>query len=147
VISTGPQRGQAHCYICDTAERPAVIVFARTLSAPLAKLAARLDRAVRDNDKAELKSWITFLSGDQLGLDPRIVAWSRLHSLRSVPLGVFEDPDGPPSYRLSRDADVTVLFAVKQKVVANFAFRHGELNGDRIAEMMKMLPQIVPNKK
>src|SRR5271170_1036322 len=50
---------------------------------------------------------------------------------RSVPVGVFEDLDGPPSYRLHRD-DVTILLAVKQKVVANFAFRAGELSDARI---------------
>lgn len=146
VISTGPERGQSHCYICATAERPAVIVFARTLSAPLAQLAVQLDRAVRENEKFELRSWITFLNSDQLGLDPKLVAWSRENSLRSLPLGVFEDPDGPPSYRLSRDADVTVLLSVKEKVVVNFAFRAGELNAERITEMMKTLPRILSNK-
>src|SRR5262245_35725506 len=29
VLSTGDQRGKSHCYICETADRPAVIVFAR----------------------------------------------------------------------------------------------------------------------
>ena len=32
----------------------------------------------------------------------------RKTALRDVPVGVFENLDGPPSYRLSRDADVTV---------------------------------------
>ena len=40
VVSVGPERGQSHCYICDTADRPAVVVFARTPSESLGKLAA-----------------------------------------------------------------------------------------------------------
>src|SRR5687768_13041882 len=38
VMSTGDQRGKSHCYICETEDRPAVIVFARSLNEPLAKL-------------------------------------------------------------------------------------------------------------
>jgi len=40
-----------------------------------------------------------------------------------------------------------VLLFVKQKVVANFAFRAGELNEDKIKEVMNALPRIVPDKK
>src|SRR5437870_2778211 len=32
VMCTGEQRGKAHCFICETLDRPAVIVFARSLS-------------------------------------------------------------------------------------------------------------------
>jgi len=36
---------------------------------------------------------------------------------------------------------------VKQKVVANFALRAGELNDDKIKEIMSALPRIVSEKK
>jgi hypothetical protein len=147
VICTGPQRGVSHCYICETADRPAVVIFARTLSEPLGKLAQKLDKASADHKKAELRAWITFLSEDQSSLDARVLAWSQKHALRNVPLGVFEDVDGPPSYRLARDADATVILFVKQKVVANFAFRAGELNDERMADVMKALPKMVTDKK
>jgi len=143
LISTGAQRGQSFCYICDTADRPAVVIFARSLTDPLGKLVGQLDKALADNKKADLRAWVTFLSDDQTKLDPEAVKWSRQHAIATVPLGVFEDSGGPPSYRLSRDADVTVLMFVKQKVVANFAFRSGELNADRVADVMKSLPKIV----
>jgi hypothetical protein len=146
VISTGPQRGQSYCFICDTADRPAVIVFARSLSDPLASLARRLDHAVQSNSKADLRAWITFLDADQLHFDPKLVAWSRQHALRSVPLGVFEDPVGPPSYRLSRNADVTVIFYVKQKTSATFAFAPSELDEQHITEMLKTLPALLAQK-
>src|SRR5262249_16073487 len=140
VISTGPQRGQSYCYICETGERPAVVVFARSLSDPLAKLVQGLDKAIDENKKPDLRAWVTFLSADQLGLDPKIVEWSRKHGIRNIPAGVFEDIAGPPSYRLARDADVTVLFFVKQKVAASFAYRAGEWNDNEVSEMMKALP-------
>jgi hypothetical protein len=147
VISTGPQRGKAHCYICETGDRPTVVLFARNLSESLGKLCQQLDQAVAEHSKVELRAWVTFLSDDQVTLDPRVVQWGQKYALRNIPLGVFEDVGGPPSYRLAADADVTVLLFVKQKVLANFAFREGELNKEKIGAVMKELLRIVAEKK
>ena len=147
VLCTGPERGKSHCYICETADRPAVIVFARSLSAPLAKLAGKLDKALADHKAAELRSWVTLLAEDQSKVDADVLAWVKKNAIRSLPVGVFEDTDGPPSYRLHRDADVTVLLSVNKKVVVNLAFRPGELTDAKIAEVIAALPKIVPAKK
>lgn len=143
VISTGPERGKSHCYICETGDRPAAVVFGRKLTDPLGKLCRRLDQAITEHKKADFRAWVTFLSDDQLRLDPKVVQWSKHYAFRNLPLGVFEDVDGPPSYRLARDTDVTVLLVVKQKVVANFAFREGELSDENIARVMKALPPLI----
>jgi hypothetical protein len=143
VLATGTNRGQACCFICETAERPAVLVFARTLDDGLAKLTQGLDKALATHKTAELRSWVTLLSDDQTAADPEVVKWGRKAGIRDVPLGVFEDAGGPPSYKLSRDADVTVLLFVKAKVVANFAFRAGELTPAKADEVLKALPQVV----
>lgn len=143
VVSTGPQRGQSTCYICDTEDRPAVVIFARELSEPLGKLAGQLDKAVATHKDAELRAWVTFLHDDQPTLDPKVVDWGKKHAVRTLPLGVFEDTQGPPAYKLAKDADVTVLLFVKKKVVSNFAFRAGELTDAKAAEIMKALPGIL----
>jgi hypothetical protein len=124
-----------------------VIVFARSLSEPLAKLVGKLDKALADHKAAELRAWVTLLAEDQSKVDADVVAWAKKNGVRAVPVGVFEDMDGPPSYRLHRDADVTVLLSVKQKVVVNQAFRGGELTDAKIAEIIAALPKIVPAKK
>jgi hypothetical protein len=148
IVAVGEKRGQSHCFICETEDRPAVIVFARGVSDPLGKLVAGLDDALRVHKAAELRAWVTFLGQDPAVADPMVVEWGKKHAVRSVPLSVFADAGGPPSYRLHRDADVTVLLSVKQKVVRNFAFRAGELTDERIAEVLKALPEIVtPEKK
>jgi hypothetical protein len=147
ILSTGTQRGQSQCFICETADRPAVVVFARTPSDTLGKLVQGIDKAVADHKDADLRAWVTFLSDDQPGMDPEVVRWGQKHAIRGVPLGVYEDADGPPSYRLTREADVTVLLFVKRKVVADFAFRAGELTDDKVGEVLKALPQIVGEKK
>jgi hypothetical protein len=142
LVATGSLRGQSHCFICETADKPAVIIFARTLSEPLGNLAHQLDKVLPQYKAADLRAWVTFLSDDQTAMDPQIVKWGQKHATGNIPLGVFEDLDGPPSYRLSRDADVTVLLSVQQRVVANFAFRPGELTEARIAEVLRALAQL-----
>jgi hypothetical protein len=147
LVCVGPQRGQQHCFICEAGERPMVIVFARDLSDPLGKLAGKLEAAVREHKQAELKAWLTFLAEDQTKMDPKIVNWARQHAIANVSCAVFEDTAGPPAYLLAKEADVTVLLAVKQKVVANFAFRAGELDEKKIGEIVQALGKLVEVKK
>ncbi len=146
VVAVGPQRGTSHCFICETADRPMVVVFARRPDDELARLVRGLDKELERRKAAGLRAWVTFLSDDQPALDPQLVNWAREQAVRSVPLSVFEDPGGPPSYRLHRDADVTVLLAVKQKVVKNFAFRPGELTDDRVAAVLAAVAGLVQGK-
>lgn len=146
-VVVGAERGKQHCFICEAADRPLVIVFARHLSDPLGKLVNRLDKALSEHQAAELKSWVTFLADDPTALDPKVVQWSKHHNTGNVPLGIFSDEVGPPAYLLAREADVTILLSVKQKVVANFAYRTGELNDAAVQQVLKTLPKILPPKK
>src|SRR5437763_12564172 len=147
LVAVGPQRGQQHCYICEAADRPVVIIFARSLSEPLGKLVSRIDRSIGENKSADLRGWATFLTEDQTALDPKVVQWAQKHAIKRMPLGIFEDTVGPPTYLLAREADVTVLLSVKQRVVANFAFRAGELNDSAIDTVLKTVPKIAAAKK
>ncbi len=144
LVATGPQRGQQHCYVCETAQRPAIIVFARGPSDPLAHFLKEVDKALVTHKKAELRAWTTFLADNQPELDGKLVQWARQHGLSNLPVGVFEDAKGPPSYRLNAEADVTVLLAVNQKVVVNFAFRAGELTEAKAKDVLAALPKILP---
>src|SRR4051794_1801265 len=146
VVSAGENRGKSHCYVCETADRPAVIVFARTLSEPLGKLAAGLDKALVEHKKADLRAWVTILHEDQSKLDDDVLKWAKKHAVKATPVGVFEDTDGPPSYKLHKDADVTVLLAVKQKVVVNFAFKAGEMKDKQVKEILDSLTKIAEKK-
>ena len=146
VVATGKERGQLTCYVCETADKPAVIVFARTPSKEIGELVSALDKAVADPKNAPLRGWVTFLSNDQPKMDPQVVDWGKKHAVKVMPLGVFEDEIGPPAYRLNKEADATVLLFVKQKVVANFAFRKGELTEKARAEVLKAIPKVVGKK-
>lgn len=144
LVATGPQRGQPTCYICEQHEggKPAAVVFARTLSAPLGKLMAKLEAAGKKD--AKYKAWMTHLTATA-DLDG-LARWAQAQGLKTVPVGAFEDADGPPAYKLSKDADVTVMLFVKEKVVANFAFRAGELTDAAIDDVIKSVPKLFEGK-
>lgn len=146
IVATGKERGQLTCYICETADNPAVVIFARSLTKELGELVAALDRAVAEPKNAPLRGWVTFLHDDHLKIDNAIVEWGKTHAIKAIPLGVFEDVDGPPSYRLAPEADVTILLFTKQRVMANFAFRPGELTAKRRDDVLAALPKILGTK-
>src|SRR4051794_24385566 len=61
LVATGPERGQPTCYVCETAEKPGVIVFARSLSEPLAQVLTACDTAVATRPKDAMRAWMTVL--------------------------------------------------------------------------------------
>jgi hypothetical protein len=141
LVATGPERGQPTCYVCETAEKPGVIVFARSVSDPLGKLLAACDEAVAARPKDAMRAWMTVLGEKTIGLDD-LGRWATRAGLKAVPVGVFDDPVGPPSYKLADDADVTVLLFEDKKVVANFAFRAGELNAAAVKHVAEQLTRL-----
>jgi hypothetical protein len=140
LVATGPQRGQQTCYICEQEDKPTAVVFARTLSDPLGHLLAKLDAETAARKDAGFKAWMTQLA-DTADLNG-LAKWAQKQGLKAVPVGAFEDADGPPAYKLAADADVTVLLFVGRKVVANFAFRPGELTDEKAAEVARALPKL-----
>jgi hypothetical protein len=146
LVATGKERGQQTCYICEQHEgnKPAAVVFARSTTDGLAKLLTRLEAAGADQKSSGYKVWMTLLA-EKADLDT-LSTWAQQKGLKSVPVGAFEDADGPPSYRLHKDADVTVLLFTKQRVIANFAFRAGELTDQRIDEVARTVPQLFEKK-
>ena len=141
LVATGPERGQPTCYVCETAEKPGVIVFARTVSDPLRKLLAACDEAVAARPKDAVRAWMTVLGEKTIGLDD-LGRWATKTGLKAVPVGVFDDPVGPPSYKLAHEADVTVLLFENKKVVANFAFRAGELDDAAVKRVGEQLTRL-----
>ncbi len=145
LVATGPQRGQQTCYVCETADKPAIIVFSRKTSDPLGKLLVKCDDWLLAQPKDSSRAWMTVLGEKTISLDD-LAKWSKQAGIKTVPVGVFDDPIGPPTYKLHNEAEVTVLLYVKQKVVANFAFRTGELNDEAIKKIVESLPRLTEKK-
>lgn len=140
LVAAGPQRGQQTCYICEQADKPTAVVFARSLSAPLGQLLGKLDAEAGRRTDAGFHAWMTLLT-PTADLD-KLANWSRGVGLKRLPVGAFEDADGPPAYRLHADADVTVVLFVRRSVTATFAFRAGELNPAGVERVMAKVPEL-----
>lgn len=144
LVATGPQRGQPTCYICEQAENPSAVVFARSLTPTLGKLLTKFDEQMTRHKAQGFKAWMTLLAASA---DLEALAkWSQQQGLRSLPVGTFEDVDGPPAYTLAPEADITVLLFTKEKVVANFAFRKGQLNETSIDIILESLREMLKEK-
>lgn len=144
-VATGPQRGQQFCYVCETADKPAVVVFARKPTDALGKLLNRCDDFLLSQPKDSVRAWMTVLGEKTISLDD-LAKWGKNAGLKAVPVGVFDDPVGPPTYKLHADAEVTVLLWKDRKVVANFAFRAGELNDEAIKRIAETFPKLIEKK-
>ena len=140
LVATGPEKGQLTCYVCETAEKPGIIIFARSLSEPLAKLAVACDHTLNARPKDTLGGWVTLL-GEKTVSPNDLGKWAKETGLKATPVGIFDDPVGPPSYRLADDADITVLLFENRKVVENFAFRKGGADSEAIKRVTERIKQ------
>lgn len=141
LVATGPQKGQQTCYICEQEKKPTVVVFCRTLSDQLGTLMTELDADATTHAEKGLKVWMTQLT-EKADLDS-LSKWSRKQGLKSIPVGAFEDVDGPPAYKLHAEADVTVMVFVNEKVTLNMACRAKELTADGIRDVRKAVAEVV----
>ncbi|MBY0512390.1 MAG: hypothetical protein K2P78_00575 [Gemmataceae bacterium] len=144
LVATGPQRGQPTCFICEQADKPAAVVFARSLSDPLGKLLAKLDAEAAARKETGFKVWMTLLT-PAADLDA-LAKWAQKQGLKDCPVGAFEDADGPPAYTLNKDADATVMLFTRQRVVANFAYRAGELDDKQVGSVLLAVPTLFEKK-
>ncbi len=143
LVATGKERGQSTCFICEQGKKPAVVIFARSLSDPLGKLLLKFDDET--GTRKDFKAWMTLLT-PKADLDA-LANWSKTQGLKSVPIGAFEDTDGPPAYLLHKDADVTVMVFANEKVLLNRSFRSGELTLKDVDAMMAEAKTALDKKK
>jgi hypothetical protein len=107
-------------------------------------LVKKIDTATVKNQKSDMRSWVIFLS-DQEGLDKKLKEFADKDNIKKTALAI-DNPGGPPSYRIAKDADVTVLLYDHKRVKANFAFKKGQLTEKDIDKIVHALPKIMPEK-
>jgi hypothetical protein len=124
---------------------PVVLVFARELSEPLTTLARKLDAEVARNRPARLKAVLVVLS-DDAAIEKQLKALAQKQGLKNVSLA-FLEPAGPKNYKLSPEAEVTVILSRRGKVEANHAFKKGGLDKKTIAAVLADVPRIVAQRE
>jgi hypothetical protein len=123
---------------------PVVLVFAREMSKPLTQLVNKLDVEAAKRKSAKLRIAVVFLSDDN-ALEGTLKKYGAKQGLRHVNLAIVK-PEGPQGYRLSKEADVTVLLYKMKNVEVNHAFKKGELNDKNVERIVGDLSKITPKR-
>jgi hypothetical protein len=124
------------------------MVFARDLSDPLASLAKKLDAATVKNSSAHMGSFIVFLNDDEK-LDKKLKDLADKDHLTKIALATMANEAGPDpkSYKIAKDADVTVVLYHKNKCEATYAFKKGEMTKKDVDRIVSDLSKILPEKE
>lgn len=141
---TGPNQGKRTCLVRLNGANPVAMIFAREVSVPVTRLIKRIDEATERNAKAQMGSFVVFLS-DTIGQD-QLKEVAQKERLKRCVLSLHA-PDGPKGYNVAKEADVTVVLYTNRHVKANHAFRRGELNDAAIARIIADVPKILPKAK
>ena len=139
--ATGPDAGQEVCLVCKNGANPVAMIFARSASAPLTALIKKIDAATAAHRDVEMGSFVVFLN-DNPSLPAALKDLADKNGVKQTVLATFA-PAGPPNYYVAPEADVTVVLYTHHKVVANYAFRPGDLNDKAIDAIMADLPKIL----
>jgi hypothetical protein len=124
------------------------MLFARETNGPLSSLLKQFDAAVAKNKDADLRSFAVFLTDDSEAMEKKLQTLAEKEKIsENVPLTIVEDIAGPPSYKVDKDAEVTVLLYTKGKVVSNFAFKAGELKEKDVKTIVAQLSKILPTEE
>ncbi|CAN5753989.1 hypothetical protein BH23PLA1_BH23PLA1_22350 [soil metagenome] len=118
-------------------------MFTRETTEPLTSLVKKLDQKIAENP--DLKSFVVYLT-DNDGEKEVVETLRKLaseHDINNIPLTLMDTPDGPRSYKLSGDAEVTVLLWRGTNVRANHAFGPGDLSEDDVDQILADLPKIL----
>jgi hypothetical protein len=140
----GTAAGKKFCLYCSNGANPVAMVFAREASPEVTKLIKKLDGCCGKNADAKLGSFVVFCSSDE-GLESKLKNIVKENEIKNVVLAI-DNPAGPEGYKVSKDADVTVVLYKDRNVKANYAFKKGELKEKNIDTVLKDVSKIVPAK-
>lgn len=138
---TGPAAGEPHCLVCENGANPVVMVFARDASDTLLRLMAKVDAATEKNQAQQMGSFVVFLS-EQEGLAETLQGMAAKNNLKHIVLSI-DAPAGPEGFNVAAEASVTVVLYCNHRVLANHAFRRGELNDIAIEKILADVPKIL----
>lgn len=138
---TGPDAGQAVCQYCKNGARPVAVLFAKEMTPALAQLIKKIDTVAGMSKDSGLGSYVVVCT-DAAGVDRQLAAVAQQMQIQNTVLSVYK-AGGPEKYRLSPEADVTVLLYNHFTVKANHAFKNAELTDAAanavVADLGKML--------
>jgi hypothetical protein len=128
----------------------AALIFAREVSGPLTSLVKTIDKqlgesSARHKGPNKLGVFVVFCSDDP-NLKQQLQNLIAKEGLKHIVLSLSKNnAQGPPRYRVAREADVTVaVYQNRRQVVANFVLDSEDLTADKIKDIMTSLRKVLP---
>lgn len=140
---TGPAAGTKLCYRCRYGDRPVVSIFARDVNGEVASLIKEVDGVVGKHQAQDMKAFVVLLTDEPESKEGALKQVASEAQVANTPLTTFDGAAGPAPYKLSRDADVTVMMWVDGKLKVNETFKSGELTKDKISSVVSKTSTIL----
>jgi len=116
----GVEVGENLCYRCRNGGRPQVMVFTRSSDKNVVELIKKLDEAIPENERQQLRAFVNYLGADKTAAKMGVQKLAEDSKAKNVPFVLPNDlENGPANYGLNEDAEVTVILAENGKVKAN----------------------------
>ena len=90
-----------------------------------------------------MKSFVVLLTNDPDADEAKLEALAKKHNIKAVPLTMFDGVAGPAKYKISKDAETTVLLWKGLSVKANHAFAKGKFKEESTVAVLKDLDKIL----
>lgn len=140
----GVKLGENLCYRCKYGGQPMVMVFSRASDEKISGLVKKLDSAVTKNSDERLAAFVNLLGENRDALEAHAKELGKTAKSPRVPIVVPDEyENGPADYGINPKADVTVILAVKGKVVANRAYGPGQFNDKAVDQILSDVPKIL----
>ena len=133
---TGPKAGKTLCYRCQYGGNPTAVIFTREITDEVAALIQEIDKTVGENKKSKKAcGFVVLLTDDADAGAKQLEKLAKDKGIKNVPLTIFDGAAGPNSYKIAKDAAVTVLYWNKSRVQANHAFAAGKMTSDDVKKV------------
>lgn len=142
---TGSKAGDKHCLYCENGQNPVAMIFARSTDCPMTeKLLKKLDEVTAKNTDCSMGSFVVFLSDDDK-IETSLKSMAEKAKLKKLVVSV-DNAQGPPKYKINKDADLTVVLYTSRTVKANYSFTKGKITDKDIEAIVKDVTKITPSK-
>jgi hypothetical protein len=111
----------------------------------LTSLVKKLEAATSKHSDCKMGAFVVLLTDDDTKAEEQLKAMVEKENLKKVILTI-DNPQGPPRYKIAKEADITVLLYTKKKVQKNFAFEKGKFTDAEADTIIGAVKDILPAK-
>ena len=140
---TGPAAGTKLCYRCRFKDRPVVSIFTREMNDNVAALIKEVDGTVSENQGRDMAAFVVLLTDNPEGQEAALKKVAQSQGIQNTPLTTFDGVAGPPSYKLPKEGDVTVMMWVDGKLKVNETLSASDLSSAKISTVVKKSSEIL----